>query len=548
MRNFLKNEDGYVLVTVLIMFVIFSILGLSLMSYTIGSQQFSSANTDFVEAKADAEMRAQETEARILKGVNEINGHLAGGNLSLDEVISRISKVINDARNELPEGGHIKTQLIKDGVNGAYLQRVDIEVDMVETDKIYVRTLSISTIADVFQYSAVTPGNLILNGPSYLKGDVQAGGNLILDDHGYFISGGRGRWVPTTYAGIQGDLRVVGNFYNKSKGEETNMFTPNEDNLTKYFSITPRVIDESVEVDEINVDKYIDDKRNHPLKDGYGLVEQEGDERITRNERFDYGITYSPHRECYFILCSTYPSDLEISHGGSLVVKGDLHVSGNLILKGKLEVEGSIYIERDAILSGELILGENQFIYVGDDSTIEDFELKNGAMYINRDLNINGDMDTNSTIYTGSGGRIEGMENKSGTLVILSEGPLIIANNNLYISPKHEELKTINAFFYTNSDLEMYGVGSNLVIKGGIYGRNIKLNAVKGNTKKYGVIDQSHFRVYDMWFEKGQITLPMDVSRFIIDYEEKLISNPPDGIPTVDKISVKEIDSHFKDE
>lgn len=547
MRNyFYEKQEGYVLVTVLIMFAIFSILGLSLMSYTIGSQSFSAANTDFIETKTEAEMTAQEAEAYIQKGVDSINANLAGGTLNFQDVISRVAGVMNDTRSKLDEKGELKAKIIKDGTNGVFLQRVDIEVDVQGSNKKFVRTLTVSTIADVFQYSAVTPGKLELNGPSYLKGDVQVGGNLYVDDHGYFTSSYNRHWVPSAYPGIEGDLRVENNYFHKTQDRSLKRFNPVPNSLEQYFSISPRIIDQSVKIEEIDVRRIINEKRNHPLRNGGRLPQVNEDHTIQSTVTYNGGLSVSSaYQRCNFFFYCVRASDLSINSGGRLHLKGDLHVSRDLYLKGDLKVDGSIYIERNATLSGKLELSEGSFIFIEGNANIENLKMVQGAMYINESLDINGDIDTNSAIYTRSGGRIEGIENDSGTLIVLSEGPLTIANNNLYINPGDEQLKTINAFFYTNSDLDMYGVGSNLVIKGGIYGKNITLNAVKGKTKDRGVGSHTHFYNGDLWFERGQQSLPMTQSRFKIDYEEKLISNPPDGIPTVEKITLKEIDSHF---
>lgn len=59
--------------------------------------------------------------------------------------------------------------------------------------------------------------------------------------------------------------------------------------------------------------------------------------------------------------------------------------------------------------------------------------------------------------------------------MLLSDSNIQLANNNLY----NDTPKVINAFFYSNKTLEIYGVGSNIKIVGGIYGNQIILNAVK---------------------------------------------------------------------
>lgn len=56
---------------------------------------------------------------------------------------------------------------------------------------------------------------------------------------------------------------------------------------------------------------------------------------------------------------------------------------------------------------------------------------------------------------------------------------MLAANNNEF----RTEPKVIDAFLYSNQTLEMYGIGFNIKIKGGVYGSNVILNATKGDTR-----------------------------------------------------------------
>lgn len=564
MRNLCKNEDGYVLVTVLIMFVIFSILGLSLMSYTIGSQQFSSANTDFIETKAEAEMTVQEAQAQIMKGIDEINDDLTETTPGLGGVISRINRVIHQVENELGEEGLIRKKILKDGQNGVFLQRIDIEVPVEDSSKTLVRTFTVSTIADVFRYGAVTPGNMRLNGAPFIKGDVFVGNDLRLHNQAYFISG-YGRWANTSYPSIQGDLSVKGRY--ESPGWFWN-WRLSEQDLDSYFEIKPRIVDEHPDVAALEVLDYIREKRNDPMGDitsraypgnmneidGYQVIKK-GYERQGKSPKAPdqfYGDTY-------------IRGDLKL-HGSHLKVDGNLIVDGNLTIEpqgndaSSLTVDGSIYVHENADLTGTVTLPEDRFMYIngypkngncnGNNSHnnkcgvyISDLTFQ-GSLYTNHEVDIREDLNMNGTLYTRLGGRIENLSNESGgTLVVVSEGELRIANNNLYNS----EPKVINAFFYTNSDLDIYGVGSNLKIRGGVYGRNVTLNAVKGSTSDEYFAGSTNFSSSSdpLYVEKNQDSLSPQSSRLTIEYAQELILNPPEGIPTVDKVTVKEIDQHF---
>lgn len=567
MRNSFKNEDGYVLVTVLIMFVIFSILGLSLMSYTIGSQQFSSANTDFIETKADAEMTVQEAQAHIMKGVDEINDDLAEATPGLGGVISRINSVIHQAEQRLGDEGLIKKKVLKDGENGVFLQRIDIEVDVESSDKTLVRTFTISTIADVFRYGAVTPGDMRLNGAPYIKGDVFVGNDLRLHDEAYFISG-YGRWAETSYPSIKGDLSVKGRYEVPGWLWEWRIL---EEDLDSYFEIKPRIVDENPDVAPLKVLEYITEKRNDPMGDittrGYpgNIDEIDGYQVIKRGYERQGKSPKAPDR---FYGDTYIRGDLKLKGsnlkvGGNLIVDGDITIEPDGNDESSLSVDGSIYVHENAKLTGTVVLPENKFMYINGYPKNENCNGNNtqnnkcgiyisdltfqGSIYTNHEIDISEDLNMNGTLYTRLGGRIENLSNESGgTLVVVSEGELTIANNNLY----NNEPKVINAFFYTNSDLDIYGVGSNLKIRGGVYGRNVTLNAVKGSSSDEYFHGSSNFSSSrdPLYVQNNQDSINPQLSRLTIEYAQELILNPPDGIPTVDKVTVKQIDSHFYDQ
>ncbi|MBX0358880.1 polymer-forming cytoskeletal protein [Halobacillus sp. Nhm2S1] len=565
MRNLFKNEDGYVLVTVLIMFVIFSILGLSLMSYTIGSQQFSSANTDFIETKADAEMVVQEAQAHIMKGVDEINDDLSEATPGLGGVISKINRVIHQAEQELGEEGFIKKKVLKDGENGVFLQRIDIEVDVEGSNKTLVRTFTISTIADVFRYGAVTPGDMKLNGAPFIKGDVFVGNDLRLHDEANFIANNYSLWAETSYPSIQGDLSVKGRYEIPGWLWDWGI---SEEELDSYFELKPRIVDENPDVSPLKVLEYINQKKNDSMSkittrgypgnieeiEGYQVIKK-GYERKGKSpkapDRF-YGDTYI--RGDLKLTGSTLKVD------GNLIVDGDITIEPDGNDESSLTVDGSIYVHENATLTGTILLPEGKFMYIngypanencnGNNSKnnkcgidISDLTFQ-GSLYTNHEIDIREDLNMNGTFYTRLGGRIENLSNESGgTLVVVSEGELRIANNNLY----NNEPKTINAFFYTNSHLDIYGVGSNLKILGGVYGRNVTLNAVKGSSSNNYFPGSTNFSTNrdPLYVQNNQDSINPQLSRLTIEYAQGLILNPPDGIPTVEKVTVKEIDQHF---
>jgi hypothetical protein len=235
-------------------------------------------------------------------------------------------------------------------------------------------------------------------------------------------------------------------------------------------------------------------------------------------------------------------NSLVIGDKGNLTINGDLIVNGYLqiIGNGKLTVNGNIYVADYATLSGTINLAaQNKYIYINKKATIESFTL-NGQMYVGQNADIQEDFNTNGTLYAKTGIEVTNLSNNSGgTLVLICDGMIKVSNNNQY----KDNPKEMNAYFYSNSTLEIYGVGSNLKINGGVYGNPVELNAMKGVTST--IPFKNSFNNGGLWFENNQLGLEPSTSRLSIIFKNELIYNPPNGIPTVEKISMKEIEKHY---
>lgn len=81
--------------------------------------------------------------------------------------------------------------------------------------------------------------------------------------------------------------------------------------------------------------------------------------------------------------------------------------------------------------------------------------------------------------------------------------------------------------------MEIYGILSNLKINGGVYGNSVILNAVKGKTD-------------DIFNVSQQQKLEPNRSRLSVYYKKEVILNPPEGVPTVEKLTIQYIDTGFE--
>lgn len=527
MRNNLKQNGGYSLLSVLLIVTMVSIIGLTLMGLTANSLKFVSANKTTVEDKASAEMAVEEAMAKIDNMVASVNTEISSNRLLMDSVKTRVQTSLDQIKSSGTHPFTITHTALNNGDDGVYREKITIDAPLGSTDKHLFKTITISTIANVFKYATVTPGTLTLNGASYMEGDVSVGGDIKSSNFGRFFNGYQYYYVNTSYPAIKGSLSVNGTYYQGS-ADRWSPFNPSQLNISRYFSIAPTLSNGSIDVDTFNVSSEIN-KKNINLDPQYKLP-------LYWYNDFYYDQTIEARRVNF----------LHIYKNTKVHVTGNLIVGTFIMEDGaKLTVDGNIYIYGTASISGDLIIhNPNSYIYINGYTTINKLNL-DGKMYVSNSTNIQNDLNTNGTIYVSGDAKIQNLSNTSGgTLVLLADGHIDISNNNEF----NDDPKVINAFFYSNSQLEIYGVGSNLKIIGGIYGNPIILNAVKGKSEESPFLGSFSANSYinNIYFQNSQNSLPPEKSRLSIIYQKDLILNPPKGIPTVQKLSVKEIDTVYK--
>lgn len=539
----IKNNRGYALLTVLLVFTLLIVVGTLLIGLVIQSRENISVSERNVEYRVEAENAVTEGTAILEYELENLNYNIENHNVDATTIVSSLNTMLNRLKNE--SNFDLEYKVIKNGQNAT--RAIQYEIDIISagnSNKKYRRKIMLSTVADLFKYAVVTPNDITLNGASYLEGDIYIGGDIKTHNRGKFIDGrGRTHEVDTDYSAIEGNLTVRGEYRNYENRRSCVIwvicrdnwgwyeFSPVEENLNKFFSIAPKRIERELRPQEVyfNVKDIINDIKEHSLDSNKGKSNPIDTQTISNN----------------------------------MVLHGDVYIDGNLTIRPNTKltvIDGNVHVTGKADLSGTLnlennVTSEDRFIYIEGNTDINNFNL-NGIMYTSGMLTSTNDINTNGTIYTKQRVDIRNFKNAGGTLVVMSEADITLANNNLYLGgildkngKETEEIKEINAFLYSNTELEIYGVGSNIKIKGGIYGNKITLNAVKGRTEQSSFTNS--FTVGDFlggytYFENKQLTLPPKSSRLSIIFNKNIIKDPPSGIPTVDKVSFEIVDSRYE--
>jgi len=533
MMHVLREEKGYTLVTVLLIFAVAAIITVSLVSASVSTFKTVKVSETGTQDKLNAEMVADEATALIEKQVDSINSTIANGTVMPSQLISMLQAAITSIQQQKNGKCSIAYKTLKDGTapDGIVLGKVTITVPIGKSGKTLTKVMTLSTVSDVFQYTAVTPSNMYLYGSPYIIGDVNIGGNLYVSNYGNYVEGYT-KYIRTYYPAINGTLTVKGRYFEADQHpartfDSWKPFGP--ESFSRYFSVAPVVKNRQLTVDKINVGDMITAKAlgwpgNLKINsyDSYNIDKY--------GNAFGYDVTVSqvgsqPIKGNLYV-----GDDLTVGENKSLTVNGDLYVKDDLTVKGNLTVKGKIYVGGGANLNGVLSTGENQYIYIAGNATLSEVSALNlnGVMYVNGSLTSSGDVNTNGSIYVRGDADVENFSNSSGTLILLCDGNIKLANNNLY----EDRPKVIDAYLYSNRDLFIYGIGSNLKINGGIYGNTIGLSASRGWTENGLIL-------------KFQYPQPADPakSRLTVNFKKDMILNPPKGIPTVNKVTLKEINT-----
>lgn len=164
-----------------------------------------------------------------------------------------------------------------------------------------------------------------------------------------------------------------------------------------------------------------------------------------------------------------------------LPVRANILVTGNVKIKGNVEFDSTM-----------LVLGN---------TTVED-------------ANIRG---------------FKGADRETKELVLISKGKVLINRLHAFAVNEPSPEETMEAFFYTDSSGELYGVGSMFHLIGGFFAKdNLTVNAVKGNVtepipgKSGGLII-------------SQAAAP---ERFVIDYKSDIYDNQQSSLPRVQTVNV----------
>ncbi|MGE7997407.1 hypothetical protein ACQKOF_01745 [Lysinibacillus sp. NPDC093190] len=523
MKIFRQNENGYSLLVTFAVIIIFTILGLSLITLTSSGITKNNTREELVQAQdlsdKGIDYAVKDIQALLEKEIKDRPmGKAAFESFLVNTLTAPIlscSQGINiPAENN--NKTHIcieKVELISNEEKDRYKRLVTFKSTGKVNSKEHITYSQIiigtDAIPDQLRYAVSTndEGNLYLHGGVEIQGDIKTDGHLIISEKAHWLKNNIAQWPDSVFPRIIPDSKSVTpkiimresekNIYyvnntvdypthisgntNYLNGSKYIKFTPsnpatkselqNRLFLTKNVSlVTKSLPGDNLEITEKVIPLYTNKNynKNYPT----GLSVSNTNHETSKFNRDNIIFIHGEKEEC---------NTWGVFGCKKTLDRGNFNINGS----GKtLNLSGTYFINGDFIVNNT--------------------NLRSDAM-----LYVNGNVDIKDSTLNGI--------NSNSTLFIFATGDISISN----ISVDSATPSMLKGFFYSKQNMIMYGVGSNINLYGGISARRTILTAVRGNSQNYTY--ESSKNQKETVITNG-VEVPKRNSRLKITYDENLIS------------------------
>ncbi|WP_028399385.1 hypothetical protein [Ectobacillus panaciterrae] len=594
----MKNERGYTLVLVLLVSLVFVTAGLTIFSITInGAKHTEIRKNDVITTQKSIEemneviadfkgkvsalslqgLSKSEYTAKIASIKSELTNKYTAPKDSPNSVLTIKDQALADHAdpNKSPDLGTYFTRYYEFAL--VYVN--DANSAHPEITKTIKRKVLISPTPSFLQYAVGSENTLNLNGASDVVGNVYGETVNLANQARYanaLISSGALEYLPkfttqdTLYPSIRGDLVInkeldIYKDTTSADGSKTSstsshlLSLKNPKDFTPYFykNSNPPIIrkpyDSFTSVDfrqtfadklnklspGLNIKKedvpstggilnptdeqlrnaivqkiqsnpsvYVMDKSGLPFNFTTGIPSSKTAILITdstsTSSSIGTGTGAADAGKKHFVI----DSDVTLNDNQWLIVNGDLEIYSN---KKPLSIQGNI------LVMGDLVIRGNAY----------DFEKEQDSISFDSTIYATG----KASIYSTD---IIGKEDKQ--LVLLCQDDLLITRINEFKST-NDNAAPIDAYFYTDKNAELYGVGSLFKIHGGLFAKQeLTINAVRQDTfGTLGNLLSATDQVISLPLESRALQEDQK-SRFVVEYDKSVVLDQMDALPYADKL------------
>lgn len=577
--QYLKKQDGYALLVTLLIMVVFSILGASLLMFTSNggskneireditqSADLSQKGIDLITTQINSELTTYlGTNGRprtefIFQLENYLNNYLCSKNAAaktsttgkykvcIDSYVDSIDE--NNEVNELKKLVTFKSVGTSGNSNRTLTSKIEVGAETAPEALRYAVGTNIDS-ADGLQPGE---GNLLMHGGVDITGDIKVDGNIVTSSNGYALLGSD-RWIPSLapsakpLPGTDSSRLFLGKksyFFTHSPTYSTHITQTNftNSNYSEKSDIenlfrpgyAPELVSREPTRSPIGITSQKSNFQYASNSQGVTRLVQGSDLTIT-DKLMSTSKVYLSHSyfktvcvdstwwgSCKKTESRKYEGDNETyAFEGTNTFK-QVSTNGNIdFRRTDTTFKNGLYVEGDlSIGNGSNSENPNDYARV----------ILDGPIYVNGNVTIKGaDLLSNVLMYVNGTvtieySRINGKQlanGKNGSLIILSRGNVKISNNSV----NQDTPSYIKGFFYTEQDFEMYGVGSNIKIDGGISARKIVLNAIRGRARDTNFTGAYKIPNRADYFEGVNEQANRD-SRLSVIYDDEIISTYSD--------------------
>ncbi|ANU25653.1 hypothetical protein [Planococcus versutus] len=561
MKRYLSdNQEGYSLLLTLIIIVLFSILGVSLIAMSFNGTTKNEIREDIVQSSDLASKGIEHANAQITKELNEavtasgisaveyvnklnsvVDKYKCSGNKSITGQATSgagtnytvcIFKSVDDSESMMTINSTQKylrkiitfksTGISGDKSNILYAKYNIGSTQYPEVLNYAVGAYKVKDKSDTTRFPPIPgEGNLYLNGGVTIKGDLKVDNDLIVSKRGIWKSGSTAISEESLYPEISGvdsrnnsKLFLGGNLYHfthpaRTKENWNYKFTYDDyidgkdigntsyyskytDDTKLFFNeIKPKRVNQFVDIKPIDftskkVAIYFDSNNLNSYKNKlndfkFSNIVSSSDVYLATTYVTNEKVDSKCKKNCEMKVAYKYDNDYVLS-GTNIFGKPDIKNSGKFATSGNLSISAeSTTFNNGAYVGGNLNITGNTaikgIIYVKGNLTITNANLDSDAIFY-----VDGTVTITKSVIAGivyKDASNEPKKNRIGSLIIFSKGDIKLSNNSEYQSTASD----FKAYFYSEKTMELYGVGSNIIINGGISARKIILNAVRGDTQ-----------------------------------------------------------------
>ncbi|WP_336771597.1 hypothetical protein [Paenibacillus sp. MMO-58] len=570
------KERGYALVLVLFMILLLTILGTAVVSSTLGGATRAETRENDVQSLHLAEKMLNEAASYL---VTKYNGRedIAPEELSqlMQAGIDELQRLTTST--DLPGASGkitaVTTEQVSVGDQTSYKLNLTAEAVVHGVTRRLTQQITIGAYPDFLNYAFGSENDVIINGAAYGMGNIYAGHDFLIDNTAkYIYNNDPDKTKDTKYPFFDGNIYIQNMDSIKVRDKITGNYQP--------YSRTDLTLQQILGVDNSKI-QLRDQKKFISINVTESFIDkaQEATNITDRNSikaAVDYALAHSGETGRFNNLAAvlkngsgvtltsgppekpTLPTDLDDTAAmdayNEALKEYDAYfmqfnsLSSTVLFNGNLKLDGLDY--RSLIFTDSAKQDNHKWLIVNGDLTISNYSsdplVVKANILVTGNVFISDSVQVDSTVFalgstTIEDAQIKGIKTDKGErkqLIMISKGPVLVNKVDSFqdygiYNPKDDDKspKILDAFFYTDEDAELYGVGSIFWLRGGFFSKgDLTINAVLGKASE-GASDI-------MFDARLQSTIPINESRFIINYDYDFFENQYEGLPRVKKLSV----------